>query len=224
MDRVDRICRLILAEGIRKTFAVEARIDIARRPDVVGRMARAGFRIVFFGLESTSDESLRLLDKGFTIAEVRAAFDLFRRYPFVRVGFFIIGNIGESERDMRRIARFAREIGVDFVSLSYLRAELGSSLEEVVRRTPGYHIADGPRCRVYSDRYPMRKLREIKHAVGRDFFLTPGILRGLRSLFPTGVARPRHLWNILKSAAVLFARKLFGRRRRDRGPSRDERE
>ena len=211
MDRVDHICKLVLAEGMKKTFAVEARIDIARRPDVVRRMARAGFRIVLFGLESTSDESLQLLDKGFTIAEVRAAFDLFRRYPFVRVGFFIIGNIGENERDMRRIARFAREIGVDFVSLSYLRAELGSSLQDVVHSTPGYHIAEGPRCRVYSDRYPMRKLREIKHAVGRDFFLTPGILHGIRSLFFTGLVRPRHLWNVVKSAAVVLLRRLFGR-------------
>lgn len=74
MDRVGAICDLVIQEGIRKTFALEARVDIARRPDVLEKMARAGFRIIMFGLESACDSILRSLNKGFTVADVRAAF------------------------------------------------------------------------------------------------------------------------------------------------------
>ena len=199
MARVGRICDLIVREGIRKTFALEARIDIAKRPDVLAKMARAGFRIIFFGIESASDESLRTLTKGFTIADVRGALRVMRRFPFFLGGFFIVGNIGESERDMRRIAPFAKELGLSFISLSYLRADRGGELEDIVKRTPGYHIGNDARCRVWSDRLPPRKLRRIKRAITRDFFLSSNFLRGVLRAMSLGLLKPRHLASILGS-------------------------
>ena len=43
MDRVEQICDLILARGIRKKYLINARLEIARRPDVLRKMERAGF-------------------------------------------------------------------------------------------------------------------------------------------------------------------------------------
>jgi len=212
MDRVGAICDLVVQEGIRKTFALEARVDIARRPDILDKMARAGFRIIMFGLESACDESLRLLNKGFTVADVRAAFKVFRRYPFLLGGFFIVGNIGESDRDMLRMSAFAKELGVDFISLSYLRADRGSSLEDLVRRSPGYHIAHGEKPKVYSDRYPPEKLGAIKHAIASDFYFSTHMLGRLMRGLSAGILKPRHLWSMVRSLLILASRALLPRR------------
>lgn len=208
MDRVAAICDLVIQQKIHKTFVIEARIDIDRRPDVLAKMERAGFRVILFGVESACDKSLRLLNKGFTVDQARAAFDVFRRYDFVRAAFFIVGNIGETEREMLRISPFAKELGVDFISLSYLRAEPGSAIEHIVRDTPGYYIASGRKPKVYSDRYPLVRLRKIQRGISVDFYYSRHILRSLRSVFLCRLIKARHLWSVARSAAVLLARVL----------------
>jgi radical SAM superfamily enzyme YgiQ (UPF0313 family) len=187
-------------------------------------MRRAGFRLIMFGVEATSDEALRILDKGFTIAEVRRAFDVLRRYRFMLGGFFIIGNIGEDARDMLRIAPFARELGLHFISLSYLRAEPASALEEVVAAHPEYHIANDSRRRVYSDRYRTPDLRRIKRAVTRDFYYHPHMLGTMERALVSGVVTPRHLARMAASAGVLLARRVLPRSLRRLVPARGGRE
>ena len=71
MDRVDRICDLILARGIRKQYVVNARLEIARRPDVLRKMERAGFLMLLLGIESAHDKTLRSMRKGFDVAKIR---------------------------------------------------------------------------------------------------------------------------------------------------------
>lgn len=92
IGRVEKLCELIIKEGIRKRFTVNTRLDIARQPDIFPKMWRAGFRVFLLGLESTSDKSLKLLNKGFTTAQVRKAFEVLRRFPILYHGYFIIGN------------------------------------------------------------------------------------------------------------------------------------
>ena len=191
-------------------------METTLRPDILDKMARAGFRIIMFGLESACDSSLRLLNKGFTVADVRAAFRVFHRYPFLLGGFFIVGNIGENERDMLRMSAFAKELGVDFISLSYLRADRGSSLEDLVRRSPGYHIAQGGKPKVYSDKYPPAKLGAIKHAVAGDFYFSTHMLGRLARGLSAGILKGRHLWSMARSLLILAARALLPRRRRRR--------
>ncbi|RPI29627.1 MAG: radical SAM protein [Acidobacteria bacterium] len=211
MDRVGAICDLVLKEGIRKIFALEARIDIARRPDVLAKMDRAGFRLIMFGLESACDASLEVLNKGFTVANVRQAFEVLRRYRFILGGFFIVGNIGEDAGDMLRMSRFAKELGLDFIALSYLRVDFGSALEEVIARHPGYHIAADKQHRVWSDRYPLKTLRRIRHAVARDFYFSPHMLRSIGRALLSGDVRLRHVRRFLGSALLLAAAGLLPR-------------
>lgn len=42
MDRVGRMCDLIVERGIKKKYIIQSRIDVARRPDVLRKMERAG--------------------------------------------------------------------------------------------------------------------------------------------------------------------------------------
>ena len=139
-DRVVEICDLLIAKGIRKHYIVNARLEIAKRPDVLDKMRQAGFIALLVGVESTQDATLKSMGKGFTIAQVRERFEVLRKSKMVINAYFIVGNIGETEEQMLSTASFARSIGVDLIHVSRLRIEPYSGLRELVEQTPGYHV------------------------------------------------------------------------------------
>jgi radical SAM superfamily enzyme YgiQ (UPF0313 family) len=183
MDRVERICDLILARGIRKRYFVNARLEIARRPDVLRKMERAGFSMLMLGVESAHDKTLLSMRKGFDVARIRRNFEVLRRSSMILHGYFILGCIGESSEDMLRIAPFAHEIGVDTLGLSMLRFSPYSGLDELVASSPGYHIARSGK--VFSDQCPLADLRRLRRGIWRQFYtplqIASIIHKGLRN-------------------------------------------
>jgi site-specific DNA-methyltransferase (adenine-specific) len=79
MNRVERICDLILQRGIRKKYVVNARLEIARHPEVLRKMVRAGFVGLLVGIESAQDKTLRA-------CAGRRALDFLRRPGIMAAG------------------------------------------------------------------------------------------------------------------------------------------
>ncbi|MGA2622071.1 MAG: radical SAM protein [Thermoguttaceae bacterium] len=166
-DRVAEICDLLIAKGIRKHYIVNARLEIAKRPDVIRKMEQAGFIALLVGVESTQDATLKSMGKGFTIQQVRERFKVLRRSKMVINAYFIVGNIGETEQQMLSTAAFARSLGIDLIHVSRLRNEPYSGLGELVAATPGYHVAvDG---NVYSDALSSGRIADLRKQIDRRF-------------------------------------------------------
>ena len=172
-ERLERLCDLLIESGVKKRFGAQARVEIARNPRLLEKLVRAGFKALFIGVESPHDRILKQLDKGFTSAQVREYFSVLRQYDIFYSGYFIYGNIGETEEEMLEIPRFARELGLDAITYMKLRAYKLAPVTEVVASTPGYHIA--PDGVVYSDRYSPEDLARIGNEIRRRFY---GCARG----------------------------------------------
>ena len=185
MDRVEKICDLLIQRGIRKKYAVNTRVEIAKRPDLLKKMREAGFFMLLMGIESAQDRTLRSMNKGFDKARIREYFRALRRSGMLLHGYFLVGAIGETEEEMREIGPFARELGLCTMTLCILRNERHSGLGELVAGSPGYHIA--PDGRVYSDRHSVAKLEEICDEIYRSFYSPRTLLRVLRIGFSTGI-------------------------------------
>jgi len=175
MDRVERICDLIIDRGIRKKYIINARLEIARRPDVIRKMERAGFAMLLLGIESAQDKTLRSMRKGFNTAKIREYFDVLRGRPILLHGYFILGNIGESVTEMKQILPFARELGLDSIVLCILRNNPHSGIDELVAQNSDYHIA--PNGRVYSDHCSEKELRRLRRGLHRKFYSRRQLLR-----------------------------------------------
>ena len=173
IDRVDRICDLILARGIQKKYIINARLEIAQRPEVLRKMEKTGFFMLMLGIESTQDKTLRSMRKGFDTARIRECFKVLGQSSMILHGYFILGYIGESVEEMLQIVPFSRELGLDSVAISILRSSPYSGLDELVAESPGYHIA--PNGKIYSDHCSVMELRDLRHRIYREFF-TPGQL------------------------------------------------
>ena len=203
MDRVEQICELVLARGIRKKYIINARLEIARRPDILRKMERAGFTVLLLGVESAQDKTLRAMRKGFDTAEIRKYFKVLRGSRMFLHGYFILGNIGESVEEMFHIAAFAGELGLDTLGLSVLRFSPYSGLEELLARSPGYHIA--PNGKIYSNHCSSRGLRQLRQRILREFYtadhlfhlMHKGVQNGVLSFLPALLPRlPDIIWHM----------------------------
>ena len=207
MDRVERICDLILDRGIRKKYIINARLEIARRPDVIRKMELAGFAMLLLGIESAQDKTLRAMRKGFNTAKIREYFDVLRHRSLLLHGYFIVGNIGESVAEMKQILPFARELGLDTVNLSLLRNSPHSGLDKLVAQNPDYHFT--PTGKIYSDHCSIEELKQLRHNLSKEFYTKRQHLRiqnkmrrtGLLKLFlsPSSSHPARFVYSLLKA-------------------------
>jgi radical SAM superfamily enzyme YgiQ (UPF0313 family) len=184
-ERVERICDLILERGIKKKYIANARLEIARQPELIKKMTSAGFAMFLLGIESAQDKTLKSMRKGFNTRQIRSFFSVLRQWPIFLHGYFIIGNIGESLEEIEQVVPFARELGLDTVNLTLLRSSPHSGLGELVARNPGYHIS--PTGKVYSDRIPMAELKDLRLRLARKFYNRRQGLKILDKLRRTGL-------------------------------------
>ncbi len=174
--RAEQLCDLIVENKIRKTFVVQARVDIARHRRLLDKAWQAGFRTFLIGIESPHDRILSQLQKGITQQQIREAFTVLRQYDFHLHGYFIYGNVGETEEEMLYIPKFAREIGLDSISFQKLRIEKFSPLKDLVEATPGYyyHPTGG---HVFSDKFGPTELKRIRNRIRAQFYTPAQLLR-----------------------------------------------
>ena len=209
MKRVSQICDLILAEGIRKTFAVAVRVEIYRHPEILKKMFRAGFKILTIGIESAQDKTLKAMNKGFDTALAKKALAVIRKAGFYIHGYFIVGSIGEDEAEMLAIASFAERLKLDTIDLSLLRTEEFSPLNAIVAERGNYHIlAQG---NVVSDEYDLDRLKAIRRRIRREYYTARSALRIGASIFRTRLISLRALLKL----SFFFVFKGLGSRRRD---------
>jgi len=174
MARVERICDLIMHRGIKKKYIINARLEIAKHPEVMKKMEQAGFGMLLLGIESAHDKTLKSMRKGFNTADIRRYCKALRTTTMFKHGYFILGNIGETANEMLKIAPFAHEIGMDSISLSTLRVSPYSGLEELVAQNPGYYIATNGK--IYSDHCPPPQMKKLRRQINREFYNIEQIL------------------------------------------------
>ncbi len=211
MDWVERVCDLIIGEGIKKKYAINARLEVAKRPDVLKKMYKAGFMAFLLGIESAHDKTLKSMNKGFTTEKVREYFEVLRQFNFIYHCYFIIGNIGESREEMLDIVKFSHELGVDTLGLSVLRATKYSPLKEMVRNSNNYHIEEGS-GKVYSDMLSVDDLQQIRRDVNASFFTIPVILRVLRKMVIHRLLTFGRVYKIIVFASRRKIKKIAKRR------------
>jgi radical SAM superfamily enzyme YgiQ (UPF0313 family) len=207
MDWVERVCDLIIKEGIKKKYVINARLEVAKRPDVLKKMYKAGFMAFLLGIESAQDKTLASMNKGFTIAKIREYFKVLRQFNFIYHCYFIIGNIGESKDEMLDIVCFSHELGVDTLGLSILRATRYSPLNDMLKELDNYHIEDGS-GKVYSDMISLKELQHIRRNVAASFFTIRVISRILKKLIIHRLLTFGRVYRIIAFAA----RKKMGKK------------
>jgi anaerobic magnesium-protoporphyrin IX monomethyl ester cyclase len=211
--RSEKLCEMIIENNLKKTFIVQARIDMARYPEILKKAEKAGFRVFLIGIESPHDWILKQLQKGITQQQIRDAFAVLTQYDFFLHGYFIYGNIGESEEEMLYIPKFAKEIKVDSITFQKLRIEKFSPLKEIVDSTPGYYY-NRIGSHVYSDRYGRKELKQIRNRIRSQFYDLPQLIHIARKAKRIGLFRMSDLSPALPHLPALMYHAARRKRRK----------
>ncbi len=85
------------------------------------RAKETGLRMIAFGVETGTDEGLKILRKGTNTAKIRQAFEWCRKLGIITVADYIIGHPFErSVEDVRKSVDFLIELGPDYAQISIL--------------------------------------------------------------------------------------------------------
>ena len=119
LDRAKGICAEIIKRKLRFSWATVTGIRADRvDQELLTLMKRAGCYRVFFGIETGSDEVLKIINKGETCDDVRRAVLMSKKAGLEVHGFFMLALPGETEKTMRETIDFAKELDLDMAKLA----------------------------------------------------------------------------------------------------------
>ena len=113
--RVEALCEAIIRRGYRGLhFVVQADcVTMSRHPQMVEKMARAGFKTVFLGIENASKRNLRAAGKGDILEASRRAVATCHANGIMVVGGMIFGFPDDDEQDIVENYRFLKSVDAD---------------------------------------------------------------------------------------------------------------
>ncbi len=134
INRVEKICDLIIKEEIKVDLTCQSRIDVIKKnPDVIKKMAKAGFWCFFLGIESFSQKSLDGIDKKIQFKDILEAVKILHENNIVIIGSMLVGsNLDEEEEDINLTIKFVKKLGIDFPLYSVMTPLPGTKFRDIV--------------------------------------------------------------------------------------------
>lgn len=136
-EHLDRVCRALSASGLKKRlrFSTQASVSgLGRDLSAVGRMAEAGFNLVFLGIENVTRRNLLAYRKGDSTALVADVLAELRRHRMMVMGGFILGSPDDREEDLLEQFRFMEEHALDSYLVQVLTPYPGTPMTEDLER------------------------------------------------------------------------------------------
>jgi radical SAM superfamily enzyme YgiQ (UPF0313 family) len=116
-QRVIDVCQGILENKIDISWSIRARTDCIDEEMLV-YLKKAGCYRIYFGIESGTDEILKLMNKRTDTRKNMQAMELAHKIGFEIVSYFILGFPGETVETMNATIEFAKKSPTDFASFN----------------------------------------------------------------------------------------------------------
>ena len=108
IPRIEKLCHMILEHNLQMRFAFQGTIH--HLPESVFQlMHRAGFDVLFVGVESGSDAQLKRYGKPATRKSLAEGIRRAKRAHMLVISFFIFGGPGETDQDFEATQKFILE-------------------------------------------------------------------------------------------------------------------
>lgn len=122
VQRFEKLCDAIIEHGHNDVwYTIQASsFGIASSETLVEKMAKAGFKIVFLGIENVSEGNLKLMKKGNILEKTKTAIKRLHDHDIMIVGGMIIGHPDDTESDIAQNYEYCRKNNIDFVAVQIL--------------------------------------------------------------------------------------------------------
>lgn len=109
-ERVFKICRMIQERKLNISFRATTRINLIDG-EILFALKNAGCKMVCYGLESGSDRVLKLYNKNFTVADIRAKVGISKELGLQVKGFWMQSHL-EKKEDKKATKDLMQELGL----------------------------------------------------------------------------------------------------------------
>ncbi len=126
--RAGELLGAMLSAGFKFQWSTQVRTDLARDPELVRLMKRAGCFTVFMGLESVNPQSLAEMKKNQSLEDIRNAIRVVQAAGIHIHGMFVFGFEADNWETVEATVNFARQMKLTSVQLLILTPLPGSEL------------------------------------------------------------------------------------------------
>jgi len=116
-QRVKDICLGLIERKIKLRWTIRDRVTLTSY-ELLNLLKRAGCARIHFGIESGSDEVLKLIKKNITVAHARRAVAWAKECGLVVLVYFMLGNKGETAEEVKKTIDLALELDTDYCQIS----------------------------------------------------------------------------------------------------------
>ena len=188
ITRAKDLFRAMARANLGKEWIAQASINFADDEELLALAAKAGCRGVFIGFETPSPEGLRELGKKFNLLkgrDFRASVRRIQRHHILVVGSFIMGLDIDEPGIGKRIAKVARQYGVDNLNTLFLTPLPGTRLWDQMKSEDRIALDTFPEdWKYYTLTFPVARYRHLSLdgiieemiSCDRDFYSMPRIL------------------------------------------------
>ena len=117
--RVIEICKLIVEQGLDVGWTIRSRVDSVNEK-VIHALKEAGCHTIFYGIESSNPEILKLMEKRIEIDRIRYIVGYTKDAGIDTLGFFMFGYPGETRETVEDSIKFSLELPLDYAQYSIL--------------------------------------------------------------------------------------------------------
>ncbi|MEW6350147.1 MAG: radical SAM protein [Thermodesulfobacteriota bacterium] len=202
--RTMEFCRTIVARRMRINYKISSRVDCLD-DEVYAQLKKSGCYRIHFGVESGCEATLKYLQKGITVEQIRRAFALGRTHKIDRFAYIMIGLPHERAEDIAQTTNLIKEISPDYLHCSICTPMPQTFLyrrmidEGLIEDDYWLEFARDPtpafQPRYASQVFSAGELRSMQESSHRKFYLRPRIVfrEALRTRSLKQIARKARL-------------------------------
>jgi len=184
--RTARMLERLLVEGIKmpRWFA-QVRVETGQDRELLRLMKRANCAMVFVGLESVNEETLRLFNKHSSLEKNRRAIAAFEEAGIRVHGMFVLGSDADTPETLSETLEFARKSGLTTTQFFALTAVPGPPLtrrlaeERRIFAWGDWQLFDAQHAVVCPSRISPSELQAGIFRISRQFYSVSEALRQL---------------------------------------------
>ncbi len=207
-DWVKEVCSYL--EKLDISWWCNGHVDIISE-EVLFYLKKAGCYRIYYGVESASEKSLRLLNKVSSVEKIRYAFKITREAKIKAGAFMILGIPGENGQDMQRSIDLVKEIKADHAVFSIMTPYPGTEIYKDFKKYGTMNkaswkdfimISDNPifvaystngkelnkylslayKSIIFSPRFLTNKIKDIFYCPKKLFLYTKGFIYMLKNI------------------------------------------
>ncbi len=127
--RIEEMADLIRERKITIEFGITTRVNTVNR-EILNKLKLMGCKTIAYGVESGDPGVLGRIDKQITLGQIQSAFKWAQEAGINTVGFFMVGNPGETEAEIKNTIKLIKGLNADYFIANVLVPYPGSRLYE----------------------------------------------------------------------------------------------